>query len=81
MDVYPILLAEYVRVRSHQDKVDGEAGSEATRKARETIDLLLKVCHRVRRVEGRVKIDTDMLGIDGALLARFLASESQEIES
>ncbi len=78
MDVYPILLAEYLRVRSRHDEVEEESGSKPTCKAKETIDLLLMVCRRVHRTEG---IDTNTLGIDGALLARFLAGESQEVES
>lgn len=78
MDVYPILLAEYVRVRSRHDEVEEESGSESSRKGKETIELLLKVCRRVHRTKG---IDTNTLGIDGALLARFLAGESQEVES
>lgn len=78
MNVFPILLAEYVRVRSRHDKVEEDSGSEPTGKAKETIDLLLRVCRRVHRTEG---IDTNTLGIDGALVARFLAGESQEVDS
>ena len=64
-------------MRSRRDEVEEESGSESARKAKDTIDLLLKVSRRVHRTEG---IDSRTLGIDGALLARFLAVESEEVK-
>jgi CRISPR-associated protein Cmr2 len=76
VDVHPILLAEYLRGRSRQGEFEKGANSEPTRKANETIELLLKVCRRVHRTEG---MDEKTLGMDGALLVRFLAGESREV--
>lgn len=76
VDVHPILLAEYLRGRSRQGEVEEGANSEPTRKASETIELLLKVCRRVHRTEG---MDEKTLGMDGALLVRFLTGESREV--
>ncbi len=76
VDVHPILLAEYLRGRSRQGEVEKGASSEPARTANETIELLLKVCRRVHRTEG---MDKKTLGMDGALLVRFLAGESREV--
>lgn len=76
VDVHPILLAEYLRGRSRQGEVENGASSGPARKANETIELLLKVCRRVHRTEG---MDEKTLGMDGALLVRFLAGESREV--
>ena len=76
VDVYPILLAEYLRAKSRQGDVEQGDSSKPTRKANETIELLLKVCRRVHRTEG---MDEKTLGMDGALLVRFLAGESREV--
>ena len=76
VDVHPILLAEYLRGRSRQGEVEKGASSELARNANETIKLLLKVCRRVHRTEG---MDEKTLGMDGALLVRFLAGESREV--
>jgi CRISPR-associated protein Cmr2 len=77
MDVHPILLAEYLRGRSKQsDEAEKRASFESARKANETVELLLKVCRRVHRTEG---MDEKTLGMDGALLVRFLSGELREV--
>jgi CRISPR-associated protein Cmr2 len=76
VDVHPILLAEYLRGRNRQGEIEKGARSEPARKANETIELLLKVCRRVHRTKG---MDKKTLGMDGALLVRFLAGESREV--
>ena len=77
MDASRILLAEYLRGRSRQGRTDGEVQSE---QAEETIRLLMKVCQRAFRKDGKLHIDAETLGMDGALLVRFLAGEAQEVE-
>ncbi len=76
VDVHPILLAEYLRGRSRQGEVEKGASLEPAHKANEIIKLLLKVCRCVHRTEG---MDEKTLGMDGALLVRFLAGESREV--
>jgi CRISPR-associated protein Cmr2 len=77
MDANRILLAEYLRGQSRQGRADGEVQPE---RAEEMIELLMKVCQRAYRKEGKLHIDADTLGMDGALLVRFLAGEAQEVE-
>ena len=77
MDASRILLAEYLRGRSRQGRADGDVQSE---QAKETIELLMKVCQRAFRKDGKLHIDAETLGMDGALLVRFLAGEAQEVE-
>ena len=77
MDASRILLAEYLRGRSRQGRADGDVQSE---QAKETIKLLMKVCQRAFRKDGKLHIDAETLGMDGALLVRFLAGEAQEVE-
>lgn len=79
-----VLEADYLRGLSHRG---GEEVAEQNKgKAKEAIQRLLKLCQRVTRKNVGSKdtprfetvTETDTLGIDGALLVRFLASEGKE---
>lgn len=81
VDVHAILRAEYVRGRSRS----GEA-QPRTDVADKIVAELLAVCHLVRRrrvvdhenVSFQIQMERNMLGIDGPLLVRFLASETRD---
>ena len=79
-----VLVADYLRGLSHRG---GEEVAEANRdKATNAIQRLLKLCQRVTRKnvgtpdapDYKFVSEPDSLGIDGALLVRFLASEGKE---
>ena len=79
-----VLEADYLRGLSHRG---GEEVAEQNKdKATEAIQRLLKLCQRVTRKNAgipgapdyRIVPEPDSLGIDGALLVRFLASEGKE---
>ena len=79
-----VLEADYLRGLSHRG---GEEVAEQNKdKAQESIRRLLKLCQRVTRKKvGTIAApkytivsELDSLGIDGALLLRFLASDGQE---
>jgi len=69
-----VLLADFLRGQARQHN------NATPESARTAIRRLLKLCQRVTRRSGpddaTIQIDTNTLGIDGALLVRFLASES-----
>jgi CRISPR-associated protein Cmr2 len=71
-----VLLADFLRGKARQHS---DASSESARTA---IQRLLKLCQRVTRRSGpdetTLQVDTNTLGIDGALLVRFLASEASK---
>lgn len=82
LDAKKILIAEWIRTR--QRGGDRRTNEELLRCAEENTDLLLKVCYRARRIsndknEHELKIDDNLLGIDGPLLVRFLANEGKEV--
>lgn len=79
-----VLEADYLRGLSHRG---GEEVAEQNKgKTKEAIQRLLKLCQRVTRKNVGTKdtprfepvTETDTLGIDGALLVRFLASDGKE---
>lgn len=79
-----VLEADYLRGLSHSR---GEEGADQNKgMATEAIQRLLKLCQRVTRKnvgtkdspQFKVVRDENTLGIDGALLVRFLASDGKE---
>lgn len=74
-----VLEADYLRGLSHRG---GEEVAEQNKdKAKEAIRRLLKVCQRVTRAKQPpfgIQREKNTLGIDGALLVRFLASEGKD---
>ena len=75
IDLEAILTAEYLRVRGRRG-VDEASRAVAQSAAKEVVQLLLKVCRRVRRGQ---EPEENTLGIDGPLLVRFLAGEAREV--
>ncbi|MFU8802208.1 MAG: type III-B CRISPR-associated protein Cas10/Cmr2 [Bradymonadaceae bacterium] len=75
-----VLCADYMRARERRD--DGDMKKVTREEARKRVEDLLKVSQRVVRDGGVLhKPETNnTLGIDGALLVRFLAGEGKEIE-
>lgn len=79
-----VLEADYLRGLSHRGGDD--VAEQNKGKAKEAIQRLLKLCQRVTRKnfgtkdspQFKVERDENTLGIDGALLVRFLASEGKE---
>jgi CRISPR-associated protein Cmr2 len=80
-----VLIADYMRGLSHRG--DPEVAEQNRHKAKVAIERLLQLCQRVkrRRIEGSdppqyepIKPDENTLGIDGALLVRFLAGDGKE---
>ena len=79
-----VLEADYLRGLSHRG--GAEMAEQNKGKAKEAIQRLLKLCQRVTRknvgTQDTPRYETvpekDTLGIDGALLVRFLASEGKE---
>jgi CRISPR-associated protein Cmr2 len=71
-----VLLADFLRGKARQHNA---ASPESARTA---IQQLLKLCQRVTRsseaAAATIQVDTNTLGIDGALLVRFLASEASK---
>ena len=74
-----LLLAEYLQGLSH--RLTQEEAERQRAKAEENIRLLLNVCFRVERREGKVVIHNGTVGFDGVRLAHFLASMGKEDES
>ena len=79
-----VLEADYLRGLSHRGGV--EVAEQNKGKAKEAIQRLLKLCQRVTRKNVGTKDspqfkmvrEENTLGIDGALLVRFLASDGKE---
>ncbi len=79
-----VLEADYLRGLSH--RVGVEVAEQNKDKAKEAIQRLLKLCQRATRKDVGTKDspqfkivrDENTLGIDGALLVRFLASDGKE---
>jgi CRISPR-associated protein Cmr2 len=71
-----VLLADFLRGKARQHNA---ASPDSPRTA---IQRLLKLCQRVTRssesAAATIQVDTNTLGIDGALLVRFLASEASK---
>jgi len=73
-----VLTAEYLVGKKHEKEPDKRA--EQRRKVGEAITALLAVSQRVRRdADGRLQRGEQTLGLDGAMLARFLAAGGKEV--
>lgn len=70
-----VLEAEYLK--SRELKRDGEDDAAFRRRARENVENLLKLCRRSVRIDGKV-CWKDELGLDGAMLVKFLATKGVE---
>lgn len=77
-----VLEAEFRRGLSHRNESATGDSCSSSSEATRAINDLLKLCHRVTRDSktGQLNpMETDTLGIDGALLVQFLATEGEEV--
>lgn len=67
-----VLVADYLASGDREEKVSRD-------EARKRIDGLMQLCRRYHREDGEVRVEEGLFGVDGAMLARFLASEGREL--
>ena len=70
-----VLEAEYLKSRELRREEKDDAALR--RRARENVENLLKLCRRSVRIDGKV-CWKDELGLDGAMLGKFLATKGVE---